>query len=228
MRNVVLAILLMTVLLAGTASAAGLFGPPEPLADPGKFSLDAGYTLDKTRMTQGDDRLGTRSNDYYLQGNYSFLKDWEVYGRAGAADMVVHSTDTQQRFGTSPNFFGSLGVKGVAYRCGNFAFGPFVEGSMYSNYSGIARNQWESDFGVSAQYKIKDVIVYGGPFGYFRQADSQLGLNPPISQDDMKERSNIGGFLGLRFPIVQQTLFLTAEAQMRDRPGVGAALSYKF
>jgi hypothetical protein len=218
----------MTVLLAGTASAAGLFGPPEPLADPGRFSLDAGYMLDRTRMTQSDDRLGTRSNDYYLQGNYSFLKDWEVYGRAGAADMIVNSRDTQQRFGDGANAFGSLGFKGVAYRNGNFAFGPFADGSMYGNYSGIARNQWETDVGVSAQYKIRAVSIYGGPFGYWRQADSQLALNPAISQNDMKERNNIGGFLGLRFPIVQQKVFFTAEAQMRDRPGVGASLSYKF
>ncbi len=227
MRNV-LAVFLITVLFAGTASAAGMFGPPEPLADPGKFSLDAGYMLDKTKMKQGDDRIGTRSNEYYLQGNYSFLKDWEVYGRLGGADMVAHSYDTQQRFGASPNIFGSLGFKGVAYRNGNFAFGPFAEGTMYGNYSGVARNQWETDVGVSAQYKIKAVTIYGGPFGYWRQADSQLALNPPISQDDMKERSNIGGFLGMRFPIVQQKVFLTAEAQMRDRPGIGASLSYKF
>ena len=32
----------------------------------------------------------------------------------------------------------------------------------------------------------------------------------------------------MRFPIVQQKVFLTAEAQMRDRPGIGASLSYKF
>ena len=82
MRNV-LAVFLITVLFAGTASAAGMFGPPEPLADPGKFSLDAGYMLDKTKMKQGDDRIGTRSNEYYLQGNYSFLEGLGVNGLGG-------------------------------------------------------------------------------------------------------------------------------------------------
>ncbi len=227
MRNA-FAVVLLTVLLAGTASAAGLFGPPEPLEDPGKLSLGAGYFLDRTQMEQGSDRLGTRSDNYYLQGGYSFLKDWEVYGRLGAADMIVHSHDTQQRFADGANAFGSLGFKGVLYRCGNFAVGPFVEGSMYGNYSGIATSQWQTDLGLSAQYKIRSVTVYGGPFGYWRRADSQLSLSQPVSQSDLQERRNVGGFLGLMLPVVQQKVFLTAEAQMTDRPGLGGTISYKF
>jgi len=44
----------------------------------------------------------------------------------------------------------------------------------------------------------------------------------------MKERHNLGGFLGVRVPVVQQKVFLTAEAQTRDRPGAGASISYTF
>jgi len=226
MRSLTLVVLAI-LLLAGTASA-GVFGPPEPLADPGKVSLDAGYFLDRTRMKQDDDRLGTRSNQYYLQGNYTFLKDWEVYGRIGGTDEVVHSRDTQQRIGDGANVFGSLGFKGVAYRSGNFAIGPFVEGSMYGDQGGIAKNQWEANVGVAAQYRIRSVTLYGGPFAYWRQADSQLALATPVSQNDIKESHNIGTFLGVRFPLVQQKVFLTAEAQMKDRPGLGATISYKF
>jgi hypothetical protein len=222
-----IAAILGTMLFVGTAFA-GQFGPPEPLADPGKVSLGLGYWLDRTKMKQDDDHLTTRSNQYYLQGTYTLLKDWEIYGRLGAADMVVHSHDTGQHFSDSANVYGTLGFKGVLYRYGNFAIGPFIEGSWCGDYAGVAKNQWDTSVGVSAQYKIRSVTLYGGPFAYWRQADSQMALNPSVSQDDMKERHNLGAFLGVRVPVVQQKVFLTAEAQMKDRPGAGASISFKF
>jgi len=226
MKRIVAAIF-VTLLFVGTAFA-GQFGPPEPLADPGKVSLGLGYWLDRTKMEQGGDRLGTKSNQYYLQGTYTFLKDWEVYGRLGGADMVVHSQDTNQRFSDGVNVYGSLGFKGVVYRYGDFAVGPFIEGSWYGDYKDVAKNLWDTNVGVSAQYKIHAVTLYGGPFGYWHEADSRLALNPSVSQDDMKERHNLGGFLGVSVPVVQQKVFLAAEVQMKDRPGVGASISYKF
>jgi len=219
---------LIVVLLIVSAASAGVFGPPEPLSDQGKFSLDMGYWLDRTGMKQDDDHLGTKSNQYYVQGNYTFLKDWEVYGGLGAADMIVHDHDTGQHFGAGPAAFGTLGFKGVLYRNGNFAFGPFVEGSLYGDHTNVASSQWGTNAGLSAEYKIRTVTLYGGPFAYWGQADSRLALNPPASADDMSDRRHLGAFLGLRVPVVQDKVFLTAEAQMKDRPGSGAAISYKF
>ena len=219
---------LIVVLLIVSAASAGVFGPPEPLSDQGKVSVDMGYWLDRTGMKQDDDRLGTRSNQYYVQGNYTFLKDWEVYGRLGAADMTVHDRDTEQHFGAGPSAFGTLGFKGVLYRNGNFAFGPFVEGSLYGDHTNVATSQWDTNAGLSAQYKVRAVTFYGGPFAYWRQADSQLALNQQAPADGISDRHHLGGFLGLRVPVVQEKVFLTAEAQMKDRPGVGATISYKF
>ena len=230
MKSIIATVL--AVLFIVSAVSAGQFGPPEPMADIGKFSLGLGHWLDRTKMKQDDDRLGTRSNQYYLQGNYTFLKDWEVYGRLGGANMIVHSHDTQQRFSDSAEVYGTLGFKGVLYRYKNFAVGPFIEGSWYGDHKNVVDNQWEANLGVSAQYKIPvgscDLTVYGGPFVYWHQADSQLALNPAVSQNDMKERNNIGGFLGIKVPVVRQKIFLTAEAQMKDRLGGGVSLSYAF
>src|SRR5208337_573081 len=202
MRGAVLVTVVMV--MAGTAWA-GEFGPPEPLGNVGTFSLGTGYWLDHSRMKLGDDRLGTRSNQYFLQGDYTFLKDWEVYARLGSADMIVHSHDTDQRFSDSGEAYGTLGFKGVLYRYKNFAVGPFLEGSWYGDHKNVADNQWDANLGVSAQYKIpvagRDLTVYGGPFAYLHQADRAMALNPAPSadpsQDDMKERRNAGGFLGV-------------------------------
>jgi hypothetical protein len=227
----VMGVVLATMVIAGTAWA-GEFGPAEPLGGVGTFSLGTGYWLDHSPMKLSDDRLGTRSDQYFLQGDYTFLKDWEVYGRIGSADMIVHSLDTQQHFSDSGEAYGTLGLKGVLYRYNNFAVGPFIEGSWYGDHKNVADNQWDANVGVSAQYKIpvagRDLTIYGGPFAYLHQADSAMALNPLPAQDDMKERYNGGGFLGLRIPVVREKLFLTAEAQAAGRLSTGATLSYKF
>ena len=135
--------------------------------------------------------------------------------------MVVRDHDTQQDFGDNMSAFGTLGVKGVLYRQGNFAFGPFAEASYYGDRSGMMTSQWDTSFGLSAQYKVRVVTIYGGPFAYFRQADRQAALNPAVAADDVTARHHLGAFLGVRVPVVKEKVFVTAEAQMRDRPGLG-------
>ncbi len=220
----------LLVLFLSTAAWAGPFGPPEPFADPGKFSLELGYSFDRTGMKQDGDRLGLRSHQYFLQGDYSLIKDWEVYGRFGAADERVFDRDLHKRFTDGAEPYGSLGFKGVLYRYNNFALGPFVEGSWYGDHSGLTKNQWDANLGMSAQYKLSIVrgyalTVYGGPFAYLRQADSETSTLP---QDDMKERHNLGGFLGVSLPVFNPRVVLNAEAQMKERLGGGLSLGYKF
>ncbi len=226
MKNFIGAVLL--TLIIGTTVWAGEFGPPEPQADVGKFSLGLGYWTDRTPM-KDDDSLSLRSHQYYLQGDYSFLKDWEVYGRVGGADERIYDRDLSEHFTGDTQAYGTLGLKGVMYRNGNFAVGPFLEGSWYGNDPGLTRNQWDANLGVSAQYKIplahKDLTLYGGPFAYIHQADNEIAVLPG---SEIKERSNLGGFLGLRVPLVNQKLFLTVEAQMKERIGGGTSLNYSF
>jgi hypothetical protein len=230
MKGIVAVVVFAMTMIAGTGWAAQ-FGPPEPTSDPGKFSLGVGYWSDRSRMKmEGGQSASMRSNQYYLQGNYSFLKDWEVYGRAGASDLRLYDRDTARHFSDGAKVFGSVGLKGAAYRYKNFAIGPFIEGSMYADHDGVAHDQWDVNVGVTAQYKVpvgrRDLTVYGGPFAYWRRAETSVPVN--TFGDDMKEKHNIGGFIGVKVPVVQQKIFFTAEAQMRDRMGAGVSLSYKF
>jgi hypothetical protein len=225
---------LLAVLFIVSAASAGQFGPPEPMADTGKFSFGLGYWFDQTEMKQGSSHLlGTmtdKSNQYYLQGNYTFLKDWEVYGRFGASDLKVNTG--VGNFSDSGEPYGTLGFKGVFYRYKNFAVGPFIQGSWYGDHTGVAKNQWDTNVGISAQYKVPvgscDFTVYGGPFAYWHQADSLLVPNSAVSQDDIKQKNNIGGFLGVKVPIVKQKVFFTAEGQLTNKVGAGASIGYAF
>ncbi len=230
MKGIILGVLMVFV-FAG-AAFAGEFGPPEPLGNVGQFSLGAGAWLDRSRMSLDGDRLGDRSAQYYLQGDYTFVKDWEVYGRLGSADQRLYSHDLQQRFIDGGEAFGTLGFKGVFFRQGNFALGPFIEGSMYGDHSGVSTSQWDANAGISAQYRIPvggtSLTVYGGPFAYVHRADADFVDSAVAGSSSMSERNNVGGFLGVRVPVVQQKLFLTVEAQMRDRLSTGASVNYAF
>ncbi|HVN97740.1 MAG TPA: hypothetical protein VMT62_15025 [Syntrophorhabdaceae bacterium] len=221
--------LIILMAIVSNVSAAE-FGPPEPLADTGKFSLGLGYGIDRDKMKQGDDRLGAKSHEYYVQGSYTFLKDWEVNGALGGADERLYDRDLQVRSTDGGKLFGSLGTKGVLYRNGSFALGPFLQGSLYADHSGVTKNEWDLNLGVSAQYAIKagdrNLTVYGGPFAYVHRADSDTGMINP--QDDIQERGNVGGFLGIRVPVVSQKLFLTAETELKERIGGALSLGYKF
>jgi len=230
MKSIISGILMVFVLVA--TAMAGEFGPPEPLAGVGQFSLGVGAWADRSRMSLDGDHLGDRSAQYYLQGDYTFIKDWEVYGRMGSADQTLYSHDLQERFTDGGEIFGTLGLKGVFFRQGNFALGPFIEGSLYGDHSGVSTNQWDANAGLSAEYRIPvgktSLTVYGGPFVYMHRADADFVDTAVAGSDEMSERHNVGGFLGVKVPIIQQKLFLTVEGQMRDKLSTGASLNYAF
>ena len=239
---------ILAVIVIVSVASAGEFGPPEPTAAPGKFSVGAGYWFDQSSVKLDSNHLlGTmtsKSNQYYLQGTYTFLKDWEVYGRFGGADQKIDSD--ARNFSDSAEPYGTLGFKGLAYQYKNFGIGPFVQGSWYGDHTGVMHNQWDLNLGISAQYKVPvggcDLTVYGGPFAYLQQGDSNLHYHslyrsyaavgfplPPASfQDDIKEKNNFGGFLGVKFPIVRQKVFFTAEGQLTDKVSAGASIAYAF
>jgi hypothetical protein len=224
------------VLIAGVAWA-GQFGPPEPTADRGKFSLGMGYSLDRSEVKVDHDTLTAKSNQLYLQGSYTFMKDWETYGRVGGASLKLDNDGAD--FRDRMRGFGGLGLKGVAYRYQNLAIGPFVESSLYRDHRDSiggndvkVKDQWDLNLGVAAQYRVPvggcDLTVYGGPFAYWNRSTIDVTGNGLSASEDAREKNNIGGFLGVKVPIVKQKMFLTAECQFKDKAGTGIYFSYIF
>jgi hypothetical protein len=254
MKNIIgsgLAVLLVVGLAsigqasAPAATAVPPVGPPEPMADPGKFSLGFGYWFAQSEMKFYNGTLDdtpalthflARSNQYYGQGTFTLLKDWEVYGGLGEADLRVEGLKEVRDSG-EPD--GTLGFKGVIYRYESFAFGPFIEGACYGHHGTMFYDQWSVSLGASSQYKIpvggRDLTVYGGPFMYWHENKAELVTNSgmtggvPISGQLKQEQwSNFGGFLGVKFPIVTKKVFFTVEGQMTSNASLGASISYLF
>ena len=213
------------VLMFATMSFAGPFGPADPTADVGKFSASAGYWFDRTKMSDNGKTYTESSHQYYAKGTYTFIKDWEVYGKFGLADMKLRNDDVMRSGTDNTKPFGGLGLKGVVYRNGYFSVGPFAEGNMYSSYKGLT-NQWDVNAGVSAAYRFLVskclVTVYGGPFMSTTRADLK-------GSGTLKEYYDFGGFAGVSVPITQK-VFASIEGQLKDKLGssYGVSVGYKF
>ena len=129
-----LSYLLSVVLVLFTIgiSSAGQFGPAKPAAKEGGASIGIGYFNSESKMKSSETgNLIFKSNQVHLQGSYSFVKNWEAYGRIGVADMKERVLGLKD----GAKVFGSLGVRGLLYDDGLFSFGPFIQGNMYSTYS---------------------------------------------------------------------------------------------
>jgi hypothetical protein len=219
------------VLFTLSVSFAGQFGPPEPTAKEGKPSIGIGYFYSESKMKSGDTgNLVFKSNQVFLQGSFSFVKNWEVFGRIGGADMKDHASG----FKDGMKAFGSLGVRGLVYDDGLFGFGPVIQGNIYSRHNDTTisggeperftvENSWDGSVGLAAQIKIDKVVFYYGPFAYV----ARNKLKVQNYSATLKEKQNVGGFLGVNVLAIKG-LNICIEGQYTGRFSVGGMVNYSF
>jgi hypothetical protein len=212
-------------------SFAGQFGPPEPTAKECKPSIGIGYFYSESKMKSGDTgNLVFKSNQVYLQGSFSFVKNWEVFGRIGGADMKEHVSGLKDGM----KAFGSLGVRGLLYDDGLFGFGPIIQGNFYSKHNDTTisggvperftvENSWDGSVGLAAQIKTNRVVFYYGPFVYM----ARNKLKVQNDSTTMKEKQNLGGFLGVNVSAIKG-LNIGLEGQYTGRFSVGGTVNYSF
>jgi len=214
----------------------------------------------KPKNTEDFWEIKPTQNQAYLQLGYGIAKNWEVYLRVGGADIKIKNaiTDTDLTNTGPKDFkdgikpFGTLGIRGLLYESNNksFGIGPFIQTSLYSSYkdewtlselgwsdSGTikvkVKNPWDVNLGISAQVKIGEVILYGGPAAYWNKAKAEgdaqnLTTGKSFSgSTTFKEKNNIGGFAGVRVPL-GKGLSLEVEGQMKSKFSMGGALTYSF
>jgi hypothetical protein len=214
----------------------------------------------KPKNTEDWEEIKPTQNQAYLQLGYGFTKNWEAYLRVGGADLKLKDVITDPDItNTGPKDFkdgfkpfGTLGVKGLLYESNNksFGIGPFIQATLYSSYkdewtfselgwsdSGYVKakvkNPLDINLGISAQAKIGEVILYGGPVGFWNKAKAELeGQNLTTGNGGsdsttFKEKNNIGGFAGVRIPL-SKSLNLEVEGQMKSKFSFGGALTYSF
>jgi hypothetical protein len=255
MKTITIAISLLALCAFCGIASAGQFGTTEPTASPGKFSLGLGY-FNENMSWQSTvyNNFRTTSNQGFVQVSYGIAKPLEVYGRIGGANMKMKDFSPYISDNAKP--FGTLGLKYQFYKGTIFGFGAFAQGSYYSYFNDSAmapgittsgtivpnaiydykiKNYYNLNAGLSAQAKFKSFIVYGGGFLYRSRAKVESTTSGIIGttfrtsyfNDNIKERNNLGAFLGVKIPITKQ-LGLNLELQQREYSSCGAILSYSF
>ena len=63
----------------------------------------------------------------YVQGSFAPMKEFEIFGRVGGADLKTKGEDPDFKDGAK--VFGSLGVKAIFYQDKMFGLGAFAQGT---------------------------------------------------------------------------------------------------
>ncbi|MBN2655265.1 MAG: hypothetical protein JXR79_09185 [Nitrospirae bacterium] len=254
MRRLITAIAAVMMFISGATAYAGEFGPAEPTAKPGGFALGIGYTHHQAKLKTNvwSDKL--TQNEVYMHAEYSPARNMAVYAKLGGADMKIKNVyqinlnDYDFKDGMKP--FAALGVKGMVDITNSFGVGLFAQGAIYGKYKDVAtdtsmgtvdqiksehKNTWAVDIGIPVQYKFagSDILLYGGPVVYWYKTKNVaesftngVSDGPPIS-GYIKEKNNIGGFVGARIPI-SKGINLVVEVQMKSMFSLGSMVSFAF
>ncbi len=241
-----------------TASAAGPFGPPQPLAREGSGLHTAiGYWSAENRFGNGSDYTLTQ-NQVYSEAGYGAPDRWEIYGRIGIADLNIADayrpaaagiTASRNDFEDNWSFFGTLGGKVYQPVGKSFGAGAFFQFSYtLSDYSDTVsgtfngtpftadvtvENPWDVNVGIGFQALVfSDIQLYAGP--YFRYAEDKVSSSATVAGIRL-----IAGDVILRnktsvggFAGIDLPLYkmfhLNLEAQYSDRLSAGAAVSFIY
>lgn len=132
-------LLAIIVLFVGGAAYAGQFGPVDPAAKEGQFSVGIGAMHKQAKWEPNDDDFfedsKVKQNQIYIQAGYGVVKNLEIYARLGLADLKINDAFLVDDFDDGLKPFGTLGVKGVFPLTKAISIAPFAQASIYSNYS---------------------------------------------------------------------------------------------
>jgi len=252
MRRLIVAVTAVMMFVSASVAYAGEYGPAEPTSKPGGFALGIGYTYHQAKLKTNawSDKLTQK--EAYLNAEYSPARNIAVYAKLGGADMKIknafglNGNDYDFKDGMKP--FGTLGVKGMVDMTNSFGVGLFVQGSLYGKYKDVStdtsmgtvdqvksehKSTWAVDIGIPVQYKFSgsDIVLYGGPvvYWYKTKSVSQFFTNgvstSSIFTGYLKEKNNVGAFVGGRIPI-SKGISLVVEGQMKSMFSLGSMVSF--
>lgn len=217
-----MAISLAFLLITSTPALAAQFGPAQPVTNQGELSVGVGFLYHQADWERNLDVTQTR---VYAQLSYGLLRNWEIYGQLGAADLEIDNTPVRD-FSDGFRPFAGGGIRGLLVERRPVTLGAFVQGAVFSEFKDGNRrveDQYEINGGFALQTVLEGAILYGGPFFYLHRSDVTVpGFSGRVDED-----GNLGGFIGIRWPLKNGTA-IELEAQVKTKASVGGALHFVF
>jgi len=235
MKKLLLMMLVVLMGMEGTCLAMTI-GPATPLGKQGDFTLSAGAyfaSLDLEGNVEASQRLG------FLQGDFAFTDNCGFYLQAGTADLDAKNVfGGSGRFESDNQLFGTAGLRGKLKDFGAATLGAFAQGTWFDDFEDSAtvgstqttvtfEGNYQYLAGLVVQGELEGAILYGGPFGYARKGDVTIAVPGSSAKASYEEDGNLGGFLGIRWPL-QNGVTFELESQLRTRVSVGGTVSFTF
>jgi hypothetical protein len=219
-------ILACALLLFSIPAFAGHFGPAEPLAKPGNFSLGTGIFF---YSAEWEDDVDVEQIQPYVQAGLGIAPNWEIYTQLGASDIDLDANGGGFEDGYRP--FATVGIRGLFTKRTPVGFGAFVQGTYFSSWEDTdpvfgdveIEKSYEINGGLVLEGEIEGAILYGGPVFFLRDSDVKAaGVSDSIEED-----SNFGGFIGIRWPL-KNGLAVELETQIKTDISAGGAIHFIF
>lgn len=214
-------------------SVAGQFGPAQPGMKQGQFSLGPGLFGYKGEL-DGDAKAS--QIQAYAQAGFGITNNLEVYGQVGAADFAVEKVFDGKDFEDGFRPFATLGFRALLTDRKPIGMGIFAQGSYFDTFEdkGTFRGtagttvefdrSYELSGGIALQTMIEGALLYGGPFLYTREGDVKIS---GVGTSSVEEQGNFGGFLGIRWPLLEGVNF-ELEGQVKTKASVGGSIQFIF
>jgi hypothetical protein len=182
------------------------------------------------------------------------LENMDLFIRIGATDATdeiteVQATDKYKDFDGNFGFSWGAGGRATFYKEGNTTWGgnfqvnwvnpgsSDITNEIDTNFTGNAEiSYWEAQLGIGPTVEIDDVRIYGGPFLHFINGDLDINGNTSsgITQistktsQTIREKSQVGGFLGAQWNLGNNTTLITEAQITGDGWGIGIGTTWKF
>lgn len=188
----------------------------------------------------------------------NIFENWDLFVRIGTSDGKGEIKEEQpggtsgQEFNDFDGNFGfswGVGTRTTFYKEDNISWGGTfqvnwtnpgksdITDDTDSSFTGTAEiKYWEFQVGIGPTLEYNDIRIYCGPFLHFIKGDFNLTgttVSSPATitydaSQDIREKSQVGGFLGAQWKINNNSSLIT-EGQFTDNGwGIGVSATWKF
>ncbi len=239
-----LAVVLVVVALTGSAAMAlAPMGTPTAGLKQDQFRAGVDYSYSKMDIEgSGDDDYTIKdftSNGIWANLGYGIADSLEGFVRLGAANGDFDETDDSDDIGYSGNyqFSWGFGTKltfwqqqekldwGTLFQI-NFlnTEDDVITGEVEK--STVKIKSYEIQVAVGPTWKASDNLsIYGGPFVHFLRGEVDFEGG---DSDDLKEKSEFGGYVGTQADLTESTLLFGEFQYTGDGWAFGTGVGWKF
>lgn len=236
-------------------AALAQFGPAHPRTNASdRLSLGLGVRNDASEWTYGYEVDVSR---VFAEGSLYVGHGWELFARLGGANLVVNDIALYRDWkrdlaGDGYQAFGTLGLRGLLWDRGRWSWGASLSASRFSAFQvskTVEVNAFQTVF-VDAPLELElglpltwrfggagQCSLYAGPDVHFAYIEGDTRTNtfsPALDTRDrihalnVRDKGNVGAFLGLQGPLWRTRGRWQTEAEFRDGLGGSAAVFWSF